>query len=249
MMYDASGFRFVPPPAVARARRVLIKPNAAYNLPYPVTTSANTLASVVQGIRSVSDADIVVLEGAVGGESIRNVFQALGYELPRMLGLDVKDCSYVEVENPLAKPYAIANFWLPNVILSCDYLISVTPYHIVNSRPWLSIANLLGLLPRSKYGGSPGRERSSFTRQDLQQVLADLYYTLPFDLGIIDATVRYEAGSDITQGETRPCGKVFVGEPFAVDQEACEATGVTADYLHYIQSAQLELEAQAQPNG
>ncbi|MSQ10775.1 MAG: DUF362 domain-containing protein [Dehalococcoidia bacterium] len=246
MMYEAAGFKFEAPRQVARARRVLIKPNAAYGIPYPVTTSAATIASIVQGIRSVSDADIVVLEGAVGGESIRSVFQTLGYEMPRMLGLDVKDCSYVEVENPLVKPYAIANFWLPNVILSCDYLISVTPYHILNGRPWLSVANLLGLLPRAKYGGSPGKERSSLSRQDLQQVLADLYFTLPFDLGVIDATVKYTAGADLTQGESAPLGKIFVGDPYAVDREACESAGVTADYLHYIQSAQLELEAHVQ---
>lgn len=244
MIYQAASFEFQAPRQVARARRVLIKPNAAYPLPYPVSTSAQTLAAVVQGVRKISDADIVLLESAVGGESVRQVFQALGYELPRILALDVKDCTCVEVENPLPKPYALANFWLPNVILSCDYLISVTPYQVVNGRPWLSVPNLLGLLPRSKYGGSPGRERSSLSRQDLQQVLADLYFTLPFDLGIIDATVRYVCGSDVTQGQSEPCGKMFLGEPYAVDREACEATGVRADYLHYIESAQLELEAQ-----
>ncbi len=242
MIYPAQGFEFQPPPPVARARRVLIKPNAAYPAPYPITTSASTLAAIVRGIRRISDADIVLLEGPMGGVSARSIFETLGYQLPRIMGLDVKDSTFVEVENPLPKPYVLANFWLPNVILSCDYLISVTPHQVLNGRGWFSTPNLLGLLPRNKYGGSVGRERTSLSRLDLQQVLADLYFTLPFDLGVIDATVTYRAGADATQGTSEPFGSIFVGEPYAVDKEAAEATGAPADYLQYIETAQLDID-------
>lgn len=245
MIYNAAGWHFEPPKALARARRVLIKPSAAYPLPYPITTSREMLASIVAGIRRVSDADIVLLEGAVGGASQRSIYQALGYELPRILGLDVQEANFVEVENPLMKPYLVSNFWLPNVILSCDYLISVTPYHEVNGRGFFSVANLLGLLPRAKYGGSVGRERTSLSRMDLQQVLADLYFTLPFDLGIVDATVRYRANAgDLTQGTSEECGKIFVGDPYGVDREVADFTGVEAPYLHHIAAAQHELDTQ-----
>ena len=67
MIFDAMDFVFEPSPVVARARRVLIKPGAACPLPYPMTTSRETLATIIEGIRQVSDADIVLLEGTPGG--------------------------------------------------------------------------------------------------------------------------------------------------------------------------------------
>ena len=67
MIFEASKFKFEAPPAIARARRVLIKPSASYPIPYPVTTSRDTLAVIIEGIRQVSDADILLLEGTPGG--------------------------------------------------------------------------------------------------------------------------------------------------------------------------------------
>ena len=130
MIFKASEFVFEPPPVVSRARRVLIKPSACYPEPYPVTTSRDILAVIIKGIRQVSDADILILEGTPSGESIYPVYQALGYNFPRLLTLDVKDCIWVEVDNPLTKPLAVPTFWVPNVILSSDYLITIAPLKV-----------------------------------------------------------------------------------------------------------------------
>ena len=86
-----------------------------------------------------------------GGGSVHPIYQALGYNFPRVLMLDVKDCIWVEVDNPLPKALAIPTFWVPNVILSSDYLITVAPLKIFNGKGNLSITNLLSLLPSSKY--------------------------------------------------------------------------------------------------
>ena len=153
MIFDASEFTFKAPPVISRARRVLIKPSASYPEPYPVTTSRNMLSAIVEGIRQVSDADILLLGGTPSGGPIYPIYQALGYNFPRVLMLDVKDCIWVEVDNPLPKPLAVPTFWMPNVILSSDYLISVTPLKVLGGRGYLSIMNLLTLLPSSKYGG------------------------------------------------------------------------------------------------
>ncbi len=101
MILEASEFVFKPPPVVSRARRVLIKPSASYPISYPVTTSRDMLAVIIEGIRQVSDADILLLEGTAGGGSVYPIYQSLGYDFPRVLMLDVKDCIWVEVDNPL----------------------------------------------------------------------------------------------------------------------------------------------------
>ena len=153
MIFESSDFVFKAPPTVSRARRVLIKPGAGYPAKYPVTTSRDILAAIIEGIRQVSDADILILEGTAEGKSIYPVYQALGYDFPRILTLDVKDCIWVEVDNPLPKPLIVPTFWVPNVILSSDYLITVAPLKVIGGRGQLSIPNLLTLLPSAKYRG------------------------------------------------------------------------------------------------
>jgi uncharacterized protein (DUF362 family) len=243
LILDASGFVFEPPSVISRARRVLIKPSAAYPVPYPVTTSPGLLAAIIDGIRQISDADILLLEGTPGGDPVLPIYKTLGYNFPRVLTLDVKDCVWVEVDNPLPKPLAVPTFWVPNVILSCDYLITVTPLKVVNDGGSLSIMNLLGVLPASKYGGEAPRGLSALYSLGINKVVADLYFTLPFDLGIIEASQKFIVQDDPTQGEVEECGKVFVGEPYELDGEASKLMGLKTDYLDLIREARVGLES------
>ena len=241
MIYDASGFVFEPPAVISRARRVLIKPSAAYPVPYPVTTSQSMLSTIIEGIRRISDADILLLAGTPGGEPIFTVYQVLGYDFPRVLTLDVNDCVWVEVDNPLPKPLVVPTFWVPNVILSCDYLITVAPLKVIKGKVSLSIMNLLSVLPTSKYGKGVPRGWKSLYSLGIDKVIADLYFTLPFDLGIIEASQKFIAPDDPTKGEIEQFGKVFIGEPYEVDSEASRDLGLKSGYLDLIKEARVGL--------
>lgn len=243
MIFDASGFVFEPPSVVSRARRVLIKPSAAYPVPYPMTTSRDMLASIIEGIRRVSDADILLLAGTPDGEPIFPVYQALGYDFPRVLTLDVNDCVWVEVDNPLPKPLVVPTFWVPNVILSCDYLITVAPLKVVKGKGHLSVMNLLSVLPSTKYGEGAPRGWKSLYSLGIDQVIADLYFTLPFDLGIIEAGKKFTAQGGPTRGEVEDYGKVFIGEPYEIDSEASRELGLKPGYLNLIKEARIGLES------
>jgi len=243
LIFDASEFVFKAPSAISRARRVLIKPTACYPASYPVTTSRDILSVIIEGIRQVSDADILLLEGTPGGGPIYPMYQALGYDFPRVLMLDVKDCIWVEVDNPLPKPWAVSTFWVPNVILSSDYLISVAPLKVFNGRGSLSIMNLLTLLPSSKYGGEAPTGWGDLYSLGIDKVIADLYFTLPFDLGVIEARQKFVSGDDPTRGEVEEYGKVFMGEPYEVDGEASEVVGLRTGYLDLIKAAKVEFDS------
>ncbi len=242
MIFNASEFTFKASPTISRARRVLIKPCASYPVPYPVTTSRDILSVIIEGIRQVSDADILLLEGTPGGSRVQPIYQALGYDFPRVLMLDVKDCIWVEVDNALPKALAVPTFWIPNVILSGDYLISVAPFKVLNGRGHLSITNLLSLLPSSKYGGDPQANWSALYSLGIDRVIADLYFTLPFDLGIIEARQKFIGGDDPTQGEVEDYGKVFIGEPYEVDCEASRSLQLETGYLDLIKEAKVVFE-------
>ena len=61
MIFEADDFTFKPPAVVSRARRILIKPTASHPDTYPVSTSKSMLATIIKGVRRVSDADILIL--------------------------------------------------------------------------------------------------------------------------------------------------------------------------------------------
>jgi hypothetical protein len=237
---DASHFVFEAPPVVSRARRILIKPCANYAAPYPATTSRGMLATIISGIRRASDADIVILDGTPDGESILPIYQKLAYDFPRVLTLDVKDCVWVEVDNPLPKPLLVPTFWIPNVILSSDYLISVSPLKVVNGQGFLSIMNLLSLLPVNKYC-EIGDGWEDLYMLGIDKVVADLYFTLPFDLGIIEGQQKLTS-TDGYKGVNENIGKVFIGDPFQVDREVSETLGIKTDYLDLIRLAESGLD-------
>jgi hypothetical protein len=194
------------------------------------------------GIRQISDSDILILDGTSTGAPMSPIYQALRYDFPRVLTLDVRDTTLVEVENPLLKPLVMPTFMLPNVILSSDYLISVTPLKVFGGVGRLTIANLLGLIPATKYGtGSRGGWEELYAL-GIDKVLADLFYTMPFDLGIIEAEQKFTGKNDPTKGEKEPVGKIFVGEPYKVDVEASQSLGIKMDYIKLIDEARVDLE-------
>jgi len=242
LIFEASDFVFKAPSTVSRARRILIKPSVSYPALYPVTTSRDVLATIIRGIRQVSDADILLLEGTPGGESIYPIYQSLGYDFPRVLMLDVKDCIWVEVDNPLPKPLAVPTFWVPNVILSSDYLITVAPLKVTRGKGSLSIMNMLTLLPNSKYRGEAPGGWETLYGLGIDRVITDLYFTLPFDLGIVEARQKFTSWDDPVSGKTEEYGKVFVGEPYQVDCEVSEALGLKTDYLDLVKEAKGSFE-------
>jgi hypothetical protein len=242
LIFEASEFIFKAPPAVSRARRILVKPSACYPVPYPATTSRDILSDIIDGIRRVSDADIILLEGVPGGDPVYPTYQALGYNFPRVLMLDVKDCIWVEVDNPLPKALAVPTFWIPNVILSSDYLISVAPLKVINGKGSLTIKNLLTLLPNTKYGGETPGGWDALYELGIDRVITDLYFTLPFDLGIVEARQKLTCWGDPTRGDVEDCGKIFVGEPYQVDREVSEVLGIRTDYLDLIKIAEVGFE-------
>jgi hypothetical protein len=136
----------------------------------------------------------------------------------------------------------IPTFWVPNVILSSDYLISVAPLKVFGERGSLSIMNLLSLLPTSKYRDDDSNGWGMLHHLGIDKAIADLYFTLPFDLGIIEGRQKFVSQNDPTKGKAEEYGKIFVGEPYDVDLEVSEALGLKTDYLDLIRLAKVELE-------
>ena len=242
MIVRDSDFVFTPPPQLAWARRVLIKPCAGYAYSYPVATSPKLLNTIIKGIRKISNADILIADGTPSGESIYPVYQALGYSFHHVLMLDIRDSIFIEVQNPLSQFHAVESFWVPNVVLRSDFLISVTPFKVCGNYGRFSVANLLGLLPVSKYKKGKSGGWGALYELGIEKVLADLYFTLPVDLGIIEAHQKFSYTDDPTKGESEDYGKTLVGEPCEIDIEACEIAGIKCEHLGLISEGRVQLD-------
>jgi len=242
MIVKDSDFVFTPPPQLSWARRVLIKPCAGYPLPYPVTTSPKLLNTIIKGIRKVSSADILIADGNPSGESIYPIYQALGYNFHHVLMLDIRDSIFIEVQNPLTQFYAVESFWVPNVVLRSDFLISVTPFKVCSCSGRFSVANLLSLLPVSRYQKGKSGGWGALYELGIDKVLADLYFTLPFDLGIIEARQKFFYTTYPTKGEGEDYGKILAGEPYEIDIVASQIAGVDSLYLSLINEGRIQLE-------
>ncbi len=157
--------------------------------------------------------------------------------------LDVKDCIWVEVENPLPHPFAVSTFWVPNVVISSDYLISVTPFKVSGNSGLFTIKNLMSLLPVSKYKGESAGGWDSLNEFGMEKVLADLYFTLPFDMGIIDARHKFIGTGDTSKGKIEQYGKIFAGDPFEIDKEATQMDRLEMNYLKLIEAGQVDMRS------
>lgn len=243
MIFKASDFVFTPPARLSWARRVLIKPCAHFPLPYPVTTSPEILNTIIEGIRKVSDADIFIADGMPEGESIYSAYQDLKYNFNNVLMLDVRDSIFLEMENPLTEFFAVPTFWASNLVLRSDFLISVAPFKVCGNRGYFSVANLLSLLPVNKYRRDGWGNWSALRELEIEKVLTDLYFTMPTDIGVIEARQKFFYTDDPTEGKVEEYGKIFVGDPYEVDREASQLAGVRCEYLDLIDEGRKQFES------
>ena len=173
---------------------------------------------------------------------MQSIFKELGYTFPHTMLLDVEQCVPVAVENPLPKPFAIPTFWVPNVILSCDFLITIAPFKVMAGRGLFSIWNLLGLLPAAKYRQEVKAFDVMTQHPDIDEIAADLYFTLPFDMGIVDGRKKLNCTDDPLHGNIEDYGKILVGSPYEVDYEASQAEGLMTKYIRLIDEVKEEKE-------
>ena len=243
MILDSATFTFEPPVSLSRARRVLIKPFASSGNPYPHSVSAGLLKKIIDGIRSVSDADIMILEGSMCDKSMAQIYKDLKYTFPRIILKDVKDVTLVEVDNPLLKPLLMPTFQIPNIILSSDYLISVVPLRVIGGQGYLTISNMMSLVCGTKQNADSSLDWEQLLVHEKAKILTDLYYTIPsFDLGIVEATEKLVCKNESSKGESTHYGRIFMGEPFQVDREVVQTLGIKSDYLKQIEESRADLD-------
>lgn len=218
MIVDAKDFKFEIPPSAISARKILIKPDSP-------KTVKEVLKEIIEGIKRKSEADIFII-----GEEEPELKDR------RVHFTDIREYSMVEIENPLPKPFALSTFWVPNILLSCDFLITVSSFKLVMGEGSFTIPNLLSLLPEAKYKGEIVGPKELCEKYGKDNVIADLYFTIPFDMGIVDGRKMVK---DNPTPRVKRLGKIFIGSPIEVDREASSGLGEKPRYLKLIERMEI----------
>ncbi len=172
-------------------RPILIKPNLVEALAPPFTTPVALVAALVERLRVVTDAPIIVGEGSgAAGYDTCHAFAELGYtDMARRYDVELVDLNNeepVRLENAGCRRWP--EMYLPPLALDC-FLISV-PVLKAHSLAGvtLTMKNMMGLVPPQHYRTGGSWKKSAFHHR-IQDSVADLNRYRTPDFTVLDATV------------------------------------------------------------
>jgi len=231
---DAAG----APELLAGQAKILLKPNLVFAARHPVTTAADCCLAVIDYIRAVSAAEIVIAEGSGDPkDSTDDVFSKLGYaRLARSRGVKLLDLNTA----PCERYENAACPRLPEI-----YLPTVAETHFILSLPVLkahtlsgfsgSLKNMMGFAPPAHYAGAGGIWNKAALHRDLQQAIIDLNRYRSPDLTLMDASIGLP---DQHLGGRRcdpPVGKLVAGtDARAVDRASAALLGLDWERIHHL---------------
>jgi uncharacterized protein (DUF362 family) len=210
--------------------KILIKPNLINASPHPVTTPAACCAAVIEYIRSVSQAAIVIGEGC-GDESMETheVFSRTGYdrlsEKYNIPLVDLNTAPLTRVSNSECSVFP--EMHLPTIALT-HFIISV-PVLKAHSLATItgSMKNMMGIAPPTYYSGGFGGWKKAVFHKRIHQAILDLNRYCTPGLTLLDATIGL---ADYHLGGRRcdpPVNQLIAGfDPAAVDRKAAECLGL-----------------------
>ncbi len=175
--------------ALADCKRILLKPNLVESLPPPVTTPVDLISELVDCLRTLSNAEIVIGEGtgALDYETWLP-FEELGYSKlaeekgVELIDLNTADCIRLADSSCRRWPemfipkIAMESFVISVPVLKAHTLAGVT----------LTMKNMMGMAPPEHYQKGGAWKKSSF-HTDIQDAIADLNRYRTPDFTILDA--------------------------------------------------------------
>ena len=223
-------------PILADESLILLKPNLVTSSPPPVTTDVAMVAAVARWCRTVTSATLLVVEGSGEGDTHTN-YRQLGYrKVPadELIDLDLEEIE--EYEHPEAKRFP--KIWLPKLAME-GFLISIPVLkdHSVCGIT-LSLKNMVGILPASRYAGYWSFKKSEVHNGNLDEAIADICLYRPPDLALVDGRIGMKR-SHLSGMPCNPQKRVVIGgrNPWAVDAKGAETLGWDPGEIEHLQES------------
>ena len=230
-------------------RPILIKPNLVEALDPPITTPADLVFTLVDYLRSITNAQIIIGEGcgALNYETW-HAFEELGYtrlaEENQVELIDLNDEELVRLHRDDCQRWP--EMYLPKIALE-SYLLSVPVLKVHTlAGITLTMKNMMGLVPPSHYRDGNSWKKSAFHTR-IQPAVADLNRYRTPDFTLLDATVGMAQAHLWGPTCNPPVNRLAAGyDPVAIDTYGASLLGKQWQNIDHIQMLNGEL-GQAAP--
>lgn len=222
-----------------RRKNILIKPNLVSqdddNL---ATTDRRVVGAIIELLEELGVGKIVVGDGSSFCRDTYSVVRSSGLiqELDSH-GIPFIDLNYDELVQVRTRDgwfRGIDYLWLPRQVCEADFILSVPK---LKTHHWamvsLSLKNLLGIIPGSRYGWP----KNIIHVNGLDPIIIGLYQSLPPVLSIVDGIIGME-GNGPMFGNPVDHGLLAIGsDPLAVDIVCAQLMGISIDKIPHLNGA------------
>jgi uncharacterized protein (DUF362 family) len=215
-------------------KSVLLKPNLVDFVPgVDINTHPVLVSAAADCFRRLGARSVTVAEGPGHQRDTQLVLSESGYrdELAqhRIPFVDLKCDELVKIK--LRANYTgLGHLWLPRTVLSHDLVVSMPK---VKTHHWsgvtLSMKNMFGVVPGSKYGWP----KNTLHWRGIQQSILDICATVPIHFVIADAIVAMEGNGPLA-GTSRPLHSIVLSDELQYQEFESEFLILTSARLRAV---------------
>lgn len=202
-----------------RGKRILVKPNLLDQVnDYQAVTSAKLIGAILDLLINHGAQNIVVGDGSAFRRDTRSVLESsrMAVELEKR-AVGFVDLNYDELVRVRARDGWIRDakyLWLPRTAMEADWILSVPK---LKTHHWagvtLSLKNLLGIIPGSRYGWP----KNIIHMNGINPTILGLYQSIPAVISLVDGIIGMEGNGPLF-GNPVQHGLLAAGsDPLAVD--------------------------------
>jgi uncharacterized protein (DUF362 family) len=224
-----------------RGKNILVKPNLLDEVDNNIaTTNPKVVGAVLDLLVELGVREVVVGDGSAFRRDTYSVAKSCGLaQVIDARGIPFIDLNYDELIPVKVRDGWIRNtdtLWLPRHVVDADFIISVPK---LKAHHWagvtLSLKNLLGLIPSSRYGWP----KNIIHINGINPTILGLYQSLPPVVSIIDGIIGMEGNGPLF-GKPVQHGLLAVGrDPLAVDIVCTQLMGFSVDLIPHLSGAAL----------
>ncbi len=220
-------------------KSILIKPNLLDIIEENLaTTHPKIVGAVIDLAKEMGASKVVVGDGSAFRRDTTSIVKLCGLsEVLEAHGVEFVDLNYDELVPVKVRDGWIRNtdtLWLPRQAIEADYIVSIPK---LKTHHWagvtLSIKNLLGVIPGSRYGWT----KYIIHANGINATILGLYQSLPKVLSVVDGIIGME-GNGPLYGTPVSHGLLAMGsDPLAVDITCAQLMGFSLDSIAHLSGA------------
>ncbi|MBN2147678.1 MAG: DUF362 domain-containing protein [Anaerolineales bacterium] len=222
-----------------KGKRVLVKPNLVDAIESnPVTTAPQVVGAVIDLLEELGAGDVSVGDGS----AFRRDTGAVAQDCGLMAVLEMRDVPFVDLNYDDPAPVPVRDgwlqrsevLWLPRHVREADYIVSVPK---LKTHHWagvsLSMKNLLGVVPGSRYGWP----KNFIHMSSLNAAILGVYVLMPPVLAVVDGIIGMEGDGPLFGGAVAHGVLVAGKEALGVDVACAQLMGFQIQNIPHLDAA------------